>query len=75
MCHNYWACGLEPGSCDYWAHVLELQKPKHPRACALQQEKPQQWEAHALKLGSSLHLPQPEKSLHRNEDPAQQKNK
>ena len=34
---NYWACALEPASHNYWAHA--------PRAHALQQEKPLQWEA------------------------------
>ena len=38
LCHNYWACTLEPVSQNYWAHM--------PRACAPQQEKPPQWEAH-----------------------------
>ena len=38
--HNYWACTLEPMSRNYWAHV--------PRARTPQQEKPPQWEAHAL---------------------------
>ena len=37
MRHNYWACALEPASHNYWAHV--------PRARALQQEKPPEWEA------------------------------
>ena len=37
--HNYWAYTLEPASHDYWVHK--------PRAHALQQEKPPQWEAHA----------------------------
>ena len=27
MCHNYWACALEPTSHNYWAHVPQLQKP------------------------------------------------
>ena len=40
--HNYRACALEPTSHNYWAHV--------PRACALQQEKPPQWEARLLQL-------------------------
>ena len=40
MRHNYWACALEPASHNYWAHAS--------RACALQQEKPLQWEARAL---------------------------
>ena len=34
ICHNYWACALEPASHNYWAHVLQLLKPKSPRACA-----------------------------------------
>ena len=33
--HNYQACALEPGSCNYWAHVPQLQSPRAP---ALQQE-------------------------------------
>ena len=37
--HNYWACALEPVSHSYWVH--------EPRARALQQEKPLQWEARA----------------------------
>ena len=40
--YNYWACALEPMSHNYWARV--------PRACALQQEKPPQWEARLLQL-------------------------
>ena len=40
VCHNDWACALEPTSHNYWAHV--------PRACAPQQETPPQWEARAL---------------------------
>ena len=26
MCHNYWACTLEPMSCNFWAHMLQLLK-------------------------------------------------
>ncbi len=37
VCHNDWACALEPASHNYWAHA--------PRARAPQQEKPPQWEA------------------------------
>ena len=40
MRHSYLACALDPTSHNYWAHV--------PRAPAPQQEKPPQWEAHAL---------------------------
>ena len=38
--HNYWACAPEPPT-------PQLLKPTHPRACAVQQEKPPQWEVHA----------------------------
>ena len=27
VCHNYWACALEPVSHNYWARVLQLLKP------------------------------------------------
>ena len=47
MCHNYWACALEPGSCNNWAHVPKLPKPKCPGVHPLQQE------AQALLLESS----------------------
>ena len=40
MCHNYWACALEPGICNYSAHP--------PRVCAPQEENSQQWEAQIL---------------------------
>ena len=46
------------------AWELQLQKPGCPRACAPQQEKSPLWEAHT---------PQLKKSLHSNEDSAQQK--
>ena len=36
MCHNYWACALEPASYSPWAHVPQLLKPVHPRACTPQ---------------------------------------
>ena len=45
MCHSYWACALESESHDTEALV--------PRASAPLQEKPQQWEAHALQPESS----------------------
>ena len=48
--HNYWACTLEPASHNYWAREPQLLKPARPRACALQQEKPPQWEARAQQL-------------------------
>ena len=35
----------KPKSHNYWAHALQLLKPEHPGACALQQEKLLHWEA------------------------------
>ena len=55
-------------SCNYRAHVLKLQKPVCLGACALQQEKPPQWEAmHVTK--SNPCSQQPEESPHCKEDP------
>ena len=73
VCHKFWACTLEPGSRNYRAHVLQLLKPLHSRACAPQQEKPPWGEVHAPQLVSSSHSRQLEKSPHGNEDPAQPK--
>ena len=47
MCHNYWACALEPASHNYWSPRATTTEACAPRACAPQQEKPPQWEAHA----------------------------
>ena len=41
--HNYWACALEAVSHNYWASA--------PRARALQQEKPPQWETRSRQQG------------------------
>ena len=43
----------EPGSRICWAHGPQPLKPARPGACALQQEKPPQWEALALLPESS----------------------
>ena len=43
--HNYWACALEPMSHNYWSPCATTTEARVPRACALQQEKPPQWEA------------------------------
>ena len=66
--HNCWACTLEPGNHNYWAHLSQLPKPAHSRACAPQQEKPLQWEAHTMQLENSSQSPQTEKSLCIDED-------
>ena len=54
---------------NYRTHVLQLLKPNHPRARALQEEPPQ-WEARAPQE-SSPRWPQLEKSPSTNKDPAQ----
>ena len=59
---NCWTCALEPESRNYWVHVLQLLKPGHPRACALQQEKPPQQETPAPQLEGSPCLLQLEKA-------------
>ena len=46
-------CALEHGSRNYWIHTPQLLKPECSGACALQQEKPPQGEAHELQLDSS----------------------
>ena len=71
--HSYWACALELRTCDNRAHVLQLQKPMHPRACALQPEKPLQWEAGIRGLESNPYSPQLEKIPGLIEDSAQPK--
>ena len=65
MGHNYSACALEPESCNYWVHVLQLLKPICPRSMFhnKETEKPLQWEARVLQLENSPCLPQLEKSL------------
>ena len=45
--HNYWACVREPVCCTYWSLSATTTEP-HPRACAPQQEKSPQGEAHML---------------------------
>ena len=53
MHHNYWACALESGSCNYLTHIPQLLKPVRPGAQSPQQEKPPQWEACAPRLEGS----------------------
>ena len=69
------SCTLEPGNRHYRAraHVLHLLKSWSPRARALQQEKPLQWEACTPQLESSPRWLQLEKSPWGNEDPVQPK--
>ena len=65
VCHNCWACAVDSGTASTAA--------AHPRAGALQQEKPPQWEARALEQSSPFSQ-QLEKSPHRGEeDPAESK--
>ena len=39
MSHNHWVCTLKPASLSYWACALQILKPMHPRAGALQQDR------------------------------------
>ena len=57
----------KPTSHDYWS--------PHPRAHALQQEKPPQWEAWTPQLESSPHLPQLEKACAQQPRPGAAKKK
>ena len=43
--HIYWASALEPVSHNCWSLHATTAEAHTPRACALQQEKPPQWEA------------------------------
>ena len=45
VCHNYWACTLEPTSHNYWTHVPQLLKPVRLEPVLRNKEKPSQWEA------------------------------
>ena len=55
---------------NYWAHMLQLLKPVHPRACAPHQENTLRWETLTPQLESSPHSPPLEKSPHSNKDPS-----
>ena len=73
VCPNSWACSVESRNHNHWAQKPQLLKPAHPRAHALQQEKPCQWEAHAPPLESRVCSLQTEKSPHDHRDPAEPK--
>ena len=75
MHHSYGACALEPKNHNYWTLVPQVLKTSHPSACAQQQEKPRQWKVCVLQLESNPSSLWLEKSLHSNEDQAQQKKK
>ena len=67
VCHNHWACTLEPRGCHCWSPcALE------PALCTTRS---QQWEACAPLLERSLCSPQLEESTCTNKDPAQPKKK
>ena len=60
---------------NYWAHVPQLLKPTRPRARALQQEKPLQWEARAPHTGcGELCSPQLKKAHAQQQRPKAAKN-
>ena len=67
------ATTTEPGKPHYWAQVLQLLNPEHPRARAPQREKPRQWEACTLQLERWAPIPVMRESPCSHEDPAQPK--
>ena len=58
-----------------WAHVWQILKPTHPRACAPQQEKPPQWDVRTPQLESSPSLLQLEKAQVQQQRPSTAKKK
>ena len=64
------ACALEPGNCHCWAHVPQLAKVAHSRACAAPQEKPLQWQVHTLQLERRPHRQQLEQKPTRKQGPS-----
>ena len=78
--HKYWAYVLQLLKLmlvHLWAHIQQLLSPRAtaaevcmPRAYALQQEKPPQWEAHALQLESCPHSLQLEKACAKQQKPS-----
>ena len=67
-----WQWAAKPVCYNYRARVPQLLKPAHPRACS-QQEKPPQWEAHALQWKLCPDHHNQRKSLKSNKDAAQRK--
>ena len=65
--------GKIPHAAGHLSLCTTTTESMHPRAHALQQEKPPQWEAQALRLESSPHSPQLQKNPGSNKDSAQTK--
>ena len=80
VCHNYWACTLEPASHNYWARRATTSEGCAPTAHAPQQGKPTQGEATARRsprttAKSSPSSPQLEKACTAKRRPNAAKNK
>ena len=73
MHHDYWASTLEPSGYNYWACILQIQKPAHPRACTSQQE--EHHNAKPVQLESRPHSPQLKKACVQQQRPSTAKNK
>ena len=74
--HNYWSqCPREPASCYDCACKLPTTESHTPRACALQQEKPPQWELCALQQESSPHSLELEEVFVQQQKPSTTQNK
>ena len=65
-----WHRATKPVRHNYWAHMPQVLKPACSRACAPQQEKLLQWEAHALQLDNSPYLPQLQKACVQQQRPS-----
>ena len=60
MCHNHWACGLEPRSCNYWSLCELCNRRSHLNELPMQ---------HNYRVTPAW--PQPEKSPPSNKDPGE----
>ena len=72
--HNYWACALEPGSCKYWVHLLQLLKFSHPEP-TLCNKRSTATRSPLTAAKSKPRWPQPEKACRQRWRPSTAKNK
>ena len=62
VCHNCWVCALELGATATRPECCNFTESHVSRVCALQKEKPPQWEAFAPQLETSSHSLQLQKA-------------
>ena len=75
MCHNYWACALEPGSHNYWAQCATTTEARTPRGHAAQQREATAMRSPCTATKSSSHSLQLEKARVQQRRPNAAKNK